>query len=396
MLYICVIHLKFKKNPDLSVSVSISAYSSFVHCLMTYKMENSEMDSLFGTSKDEKERNSYETFKGILAAFAWVPLLVTSAASVQLLERQIPDFELNALRFGTAGILFAIGVIVLTRQCPVIPISEITSVMGFVTFTMGSTVSIYSAVNYIPVASVHSIYLTSSIVSGVILYAVFLKEKVTLKIVLFATLCCFGVVLVIQPGFIFSMITNKSRENISESVANSEDDCKSANYCVEVISFERKWNDRWGLLGIGISTLAGLCTSLNVLLIKKLTFLQEHVVETLLWTYSICAVLSSIVMAIFEKPALPETGLQYLYVTLHCVTYVFGWPLYMYAARFISGSTIHMIVSTSVVFMLVPQYTILPTIFSGNKNWIEVVGVFLVLLGSISKSLAEVMCDKSK
>ena len=351
-------------------------------------MDSSESDSLCGTTREEKERNSYETFKGILAAFAWVPLLVTSAASVQLLQRQVPDFELNALRFGTAGILFAIGVIFFTRQCPVIPILEITSVMGFVTFTFCSTVSNYTAVTFISLSSFQSIYLTTCIVSGVILYAIFLKEQMTLKMMSAAILCCIGVLLVIQPQFIFhNSKTFERMENGSENLLTVNG--TNGTICVDTTRSQEP-HHLSELVGFGISVLAGLCTSANIMLVKKCSFLHQHMLETLFWSYGICTVLSTIGMAIFEKPTLPEFGINYLYVTLHCTTYVLQWPLFMYASRYISGTTINIVVSSSVVFMLIPQYTVLSTIFPGNRNWIEAFGACLVLGGCSLGSATEI------
>ena len=143
------------------------------------------------------------------------------------------------------------------------------------------------------------------------------------------------------------------------------------------------------IFGFILSAISGLCTSTNIILVKKRSFLQEHMMETLLWLYGMCAIVSAIVMAIFEKPTLPETGFQYFYVALHCISYVFMWPIYMFAARYISGTTINMIVTTSVVFMLIPQYTLLSSIQPGNRNWVEVAGVCLVLLGSSLRSLTD-------
>ena len=356
---------------------------------MKNNSNTSELDSLFKTTSDHKEENKLDMCKGILAAFAWVPLLVTSAASVQLLERRIPDFELNALRFGTAGVIFAI-VIFFNKICPIVPKFEIPSVLGFVTFTFCATVSTYTAVTFISLSSFQSIYLSSCIVSGIILFAIFLKEQITLKMVFAAILCCIGVLLVIQPQFIFHDNSGKITEkigNISEEIFTKNE--TNATNSEEVTQIKDS-NGLLDIFGMGISLLSGLCTSLNILLVKKRSFLHEHMLETLFWSYGICTVLSTIGMAIFEKPTLPEFGINDLYVTLHCTTYVLQWPLYMYAARYISGTTINMIVTTSVVFMLIPQYTVLSTIFPGNRNWIEAVGVFLVLLGCSLRSVAEI------
>ena len=56
----------------------------------------------------------------------------------------------------------------------------------------------------------------------------------------------------------------------------------------------------------------------------------------------------------------------------------------------ISGSTINIILSLTVVTFLISQYTVLSSILPGHKNWIEVTGVILVLLGSTMESILEV------
>ena len=63
----------------------------------------------------------------------------------------------------------------------------------------------------------------------------------------------------------------------------------------------------------------------------------------------------------------------------------------MYAAKYISGNTINIIFSLTVVIFLISQYTVLSSILPGHKNWIEVTGVIiLVLLGSTMESILEV------
>ena len=348
--------------------------------------DSSELESLFATPKDENTTSYFQKAKGILAAFAYVPLLVISSTGVQLLQRQIPDLELNAIRFGTAGILFSIAIIIATGKLPVVPISEIKSVMGMGTVTFCSTIAIFTGVTYVPLSTAQSIYLSSCLVCGVILFAIVLDEKIAFKSVLFVTFCCSGVLLVIQPGFIFSANGTKPSQNLSENVLITNETNTTTNY---EKSFEIESDTFLEIFGCILSAISGLCTSTNIVLVKKRSFLQEHMMETLFWLYWMCAIVSAILMLILEKPTLPDDSLQYLYVALHCISYVFMWPIYMFAARYISGTTINMIVTTSVVFMLIPQYTVLSSILPGKRNWMEIVGVFLVLLGSSLRSFTD-------
>ena len=56
-------------------------------------------------------------------------------------------------------------------------------------------------------------------------------------------------------------------------------------------------------------------------------------------------------------------------------------PLMIYGPNIVSGNTVTIIISMNVVLMLIPQYTVLSSIHPGHRNWMEVVGVVLVLLG---------------
>ena len=46
--------------------------------------------------------------------------------------------------------------------------------------------------------------------------------------------------------------------------------------------------------------------------------------------------------------------------------------------------------------MLIPQYTVLSSILPGHRNWMEVVGVILVMLGCSMSSLVEMFKPKEK
>ena len=91
---------------------------------------------------------------------------------------------------------------------------------------------------------------------------------------------------------------------------------------------------------------------------------------------------------------LPSNWFDTAMVMFHCLSYAAIWPLYIYAPKYISGNTVTTIVSTEVVFMLIAQYTVLSSILPGHINWMEVVGVVLVLVGSSLSSILEIFKKK--
>ena len=52
--------------------------------------------------------------------------------------------------------------------------------------------------------------------------------------------------------------------------------------------------------------------------------------------------------------------------------------------------------STQVAFMLIAQYTVLSSVLPGHRNWMEVVGVILVLMGSGASSVFEMFKNRTR
>ena len=148
---------------------------------------------------DESKSRYLEKLKGIFFCICVGSIVVTPATCVQLLERNIPDFELNTCRFATSGILFTLGITCTTRQWPIIPKSEIISTFSLDFIVFLGTVTHYLAVTFIPLATAQSIFLISGIISGLILFAIFLEDKITILKLTLTVSCMCGVILVIQP-----------------------------------------------------------------------------------------------------------------------------------------------------------------------------------------------------
>ena len=174
-------------------------------------------------------------------------------------------------------------------------------------------------------------------------------------------------------------MANETMEITSAAIATTE--CKDKGIAVVV-------------LGYGLAILAGCSISGSTLLLKRHPYLVDNKFDVLFWVCLLPLTISAVTMAIFEKPVLPANWYQFLLVVVHYITFVFSWPLWMYGLQYISGNTTNIILSTTVVFVLIPQYTVLSSILPRNRNWIEVVGVILVLLGSSLGSIWELLKSK--
>ena len=78
----------------------------------------------------------------------------------------------------------------------------ITVVYG--TVVTGLSLSNYISVTFIPLASFQSLKTTTNIALSVILFAIFVKEQIFPRNVLSAVICTVGVILIVQPEFLFT------------------------------------------------------------------------------------------------------------------------------------------------------------------------------------------------
>ena len=149
-------------------------------------------------------------------------------------------------------------------------------------------------------------------------------------------------------------------------------------------------------IGYILAVVTGLAFVVDVLMLKGSQYILENYVTAFYWYYLISTILSAVAMMIFEHAVLPETLYEVFLIAGHSFGYVFNLPIYNFTAKYVSGNTVTIIYSTTVVFMLIPQYTVLSSIHPGHRNWIEVLGVGFVLIGSISKSLLELFSGRGK
>ena len=360
--------------------------------------QNAETDG----KKVDEQTSVLPTLKGIIAKIFVALVFTTSATCVQLLQRTVPDFELDTCRFSTTAIVLLVWLLI-TRKSFKIPVSEIFSVLcyGFIAFV--DTTSIYIAVTMLPLSSAQSVQVTSVLVSGIPLSAIFWKEEITLKRVTFAMMCVCGVFLVVQPEFI---LTAKRHHHVATlnttattmMTATTETMYTERNTSKEITgTVLEHWEESilFVILEYVLSCLSGCSITLYTLLLKRNPFLTDNIILVIFWSSLLCALISSALMVAFEQLISPRDWSQLVWIFGHSATFVCSRPLVFYAVKHISGNFCNIIHSTNVVFFLVSQYTILSSIMPGNKNWIEVVGIMLVLLGTSMGSIVELLKVRS-
>ena len=356
----------------------------------------------------DKPKSYLESVKGIIAVLSVVILYTASATCVQLLERRIPDFELNMFRSGIPLIFYVIGLMMMQRW-PMIDRSEIVGTVLYSLAGSNCKMGEFVAVTFLPAATVSCLFSTSSITFGLPLFALLLKETVTVRKIMLAVMCVCGVILVVQPWMELRTYHDDLTDRGNLSVHGTGYVNNAANFrfghqeftvhgktTTSTVNFTKE-SIGTGLVskivGYTAAVSGGFLLSTEVVIIKRNPCIGEHIMENVFWGRSTNTAVSLILMFIVETPVLPSNWFDVSMVTIHSATCGAIWPLMIYQTKTIAGNTATLILSTQVVFMI-SQYTVLSSILPGHRNWMEVVGVVLVLFGSSFSSLLDIVFDK--
>ena len=239
--------------------------------------------------------------------------------------------------------------------------------------------------------------------------------------VLFAFICIVGVFMVIQPNIwnikrsidlreqtaliqqnktdFFDHVTPNHVTKTIENITGLVEDTTSNVGAGKKRSFEAMIQPETvvgKIVGYTSAALAGLAFSCMILITKRNPYINENILQVLFWNFLMNIVISVILMVALETPVLPSNWYDALMVTTHSVSAAAVYPLYIIAPKYISGNTYSLIFTTEVVFMLISQYTVLSSILPGHRNWMEVVGVILVLLGCSMSSIMDMFKCKGQ
>ena len=356
-------------------------------------MKNTEKTSLLEEDRnvpgEEEEQQQQQQqgsvgsrIKGIVALLLYTITQSTSKICVQALDRSVPDFGLNSLRCGFATVGMALYFLI-TRNFPRVPKDNIPNVFLLCLVSNLVTIGIYVTLTFIPIASAECLILTTYLITGLVFFTAINKEKLRWDKLVSVPLSVTGVILVLQPSFIFVF-----QETLRK---NTEINPKATEFSNQVTLTQE--NNNWPVLGYILATCTGLFMTLEVAVVKyyKDFFTTENVFISLIWSYLLGTLLSIIPMLIYEDPVFPVDIKNILLLCAHVCTYVFMLPLLLYGSLLVSGSLGSIIGTTNLILVLIAQYTLLRDIHPGHRNWIEIVGVMCVLFGSIFSSLVEIL-----
>ena len=341
------------------------------------------------TDGQKYERGHLHTLKGVAGSVTSVLVASTSITSVQLLERRIPDFELNTFRFALPLVICILW-LVLNRDSPCMSrVDMVPTVKYSIAVFFGSTVY-FLAVPLVPAAAASCLMCTTNIVGCFTLFYLFHNEKIRLTTVLSAVMCVTGLVMVLQPGFgdkISKFYTTESEsllnseltvtnDNVTQ-VQNSSDELKLLNNVTmeksainlnETVLYEGHTRESFlsqfediihptsllgQITGYSLVMVSGLGFSWSLLISKQNHSIQEHISKFFFWVCFVNCVISFALMLIFEIVVLPSNWFDVAMATIHCIAAATMWPLYLISSRYVSGPLFSLFFTMEIVVLLV-------------------------------------------
>ncbi len=137
-------------------------------------------------------------------------------------------------------------------------------------------------------------------------------------------------------------------------------------------------------LGYLTACICGVFWTLEMLIIYWYSFLKSvgNQMKTLFWACITATVTSAIGMVATEEINFNLSWSDWLLVFGHSACFGLVLPTYTYSCSVVPGMLNAFVACTSTIYLVVAQYTFLSHVHPGNHNWIEILGVVLVIISS--------------
>ena len=338
-------------------------------------------------------KKGLDLISGYLAAIGGVITLCISAASCQALQGVVPDFQLSAARsfmqctcyFLVARAMRANNIVPKMQILPLIVLSLV-----YVFYNVGEFGSTAYIALIETVGILNLVCILTSIIQTKFLFKIDLKK---IHIVSFPVLIV-GIVMISQP---FQNQVEMHHPFQNHSVSDTQ--CRNLSYISnlshpiscnisnnelvpEDIHRKLKGYILAGIGGIG----AAMIYDINAVLLSNI-----EPITTAMYFSSLCFVVSLLISFYCEALVVVGNMWQYLFILVHCIASAMNTYFTIYSTQKIGGVEFSLVSSLQVILNLVVQYVLMGRIMPGHRNWMEVVGAIILVIGAAISPLFEMV-----
>ena len=347
--------------------------------------------SNFAESKKWSDSKTCTDCCGVATVLCKLVLFTISIASIQALQGSMPYFELTLFRYLAQIVIMVIWF--LTRKTsPKVEKRLAIYVFFACVFSNTYNISFSIAATYLPTGTLGAVFRTLCLLFGALFSKFVAQEKVG-KIHVFAMLMhVVGAVCLLEPQFLFKSITPDSHFKFIAS-AYTLGPCKDPpSLSASNVSFGDTNSTILGtvqhrvgdthVVGFILLFVSALTLSIFQAMTKmKLTEVNPSAQSFLNAITGTAA--SALLVACAEEPILPSR--------LQCLLYMVGYAVGMAGAcvaltcslRLVTTMVSALLDPVQLVLLFLVQYTILEDINPGHRNWLEVLGASLIIVGGM-------------
>ena len=331
---------------------------------------------------------------GYGAALGVILTLGISSASVQALQRAVPDFELASLRYAIQAVGLLLILSIMGKFQLHIGHQYQPWIIAIIFVNSGFNLTFYAASGLLPLVDVVGITITMSMVVVVVVRRVLMKHPVGLVQYVAIFISILSIFLMTQPAWIFGHVESPNRMTTNYSKPYETGGSPNLNSsCDTDIHRAALKNDTDGSLylwGIVCTILSGIFVGSNHLLIHY-CLSEVNVLIIGLWvgcSGSIACLISSIYS---ENITVSLPRQHWFLFVVHCVCASLNNVLTILSVSMIGSLKTSIICSLEVILFLVLQYEFMVAYAPGHRNWLEVTGAVVCCAGALLSPVTDLI-----
>lgn len=334
-----------------------------------------------------------------LSAYLGAFAVALSAAIIivcgQLLGGRVPAFETSLFRFTFQSLCMGI-LLLIFRTNPLLPCEwkPIGVMILSVVFNLGAGVLFIVSAWFLPVTVVHATFETVVIIlAGTV---TMFRKKCSFYLPIAIVLCIAGCVLLSQPEFIFHNdnfmpynIRNLSMKNCS--IINSLCTDGNCTYLCPEYTQKDSMDVVYGFICcIGLGCCLWGYSQFNI------NYLVQYTTVTgiVFWIGVGCFVINLPVTFIVENPIPLVGAFDIGMVILLAASFTVNNYVMSYSVTVLPLSHVALVLPTALIYLFIFQKTFLKDIQPGPGNWLEVLGLAMVLVGAFMTPVCDIVKDK--
>ena len=336
-----------------------------------------------------KEHSQFKTLLAYASAVACMLSGVVGSAAVQALGGAIHDFELSAARGLLQGPLYFVvgslaGVDFTIQRKHIPPLIYLGLI--YIIFNIG----FYGSTVYLPLAEVMGMVSIFSMIAAMIQAKFLFKKDIQILYILSLIVCIVGILMIVQPQFQFQNDIN-SHLNLSQSKSVSNLFSNTSDYIhIDNSRMVDATDKLYGYLLCAIGGVAfGISFDVNGILLSDLRpFIKITYFTTIYF-------IASILISFYAEPIVVfMTFHQFLLLMAHAIGAAMTCFFNVYSSHIIGGVRFSLVLSLRILIHLLVQYTVMKSFLPGHRNWIEVVGALILVLGAAISSVFAIVQER--